>query len=112
MKISTRKSGNVTILDLEGKLTIGVGDHLLRGTVREALAGGARSILVNMQNVTVVDSSGIGELIASYTSTTQTGGKLKLLKLPPKIHDMLLITQLISVFQFFDDEKEAVDSFS
>jgi anti-anti-sigma factor len=112
MKISTRKSGNVTILDLEGQLTVGSGDQGLRGTVREALSGGARSILVNMEQVTAVDSSGMGELVASYTSTLHHGGKLKLLKLPPKIHELLLITQLISVFQFFADEKEAVDSFS
>ncbi len=112
MKIDVRNTDGVTILEPKGKITIGVGDIALRDTVIEALEGGAKSILINLAEVTTIDSSGIGELVSAYTTVANRGGKLKLLHLPPKVQDILQITQLVTVFDVFDDEAEAVQSFS
>lgn len=111
MKVTTRTKDGVTILDLDGKLIIGVGDVQLREAVREAIDGGARKLLLNMEKVLRIDSCGVGELVSAYTRTTNYGGQLKLVKLPPKIQDLLQITQLITIFEYFDDENEAVASF-
>ncbi|MDH3744155.1 MAG: STAS domain-containing protein [Acidobacteriota bacterium] len=111
MKIDARHEKGVTILEPRGKITIGVGDVALRNAVAEALTAGASDILVNLEHVTTIDSSGIGELVSAYTTVTNRGGKLKLEKIPPKVSDILQITQLIQVFEIYDDEKEAVDSF-
>ncbi len=111
MKISTRERDGVVILEPKGKITIGVGDVALRDAVLEQVDGGAEKLLMNMSGVTTMDSSGIGELVSAYTSVKNRGGKLKLLNLPPKINDILQITQLITVFEVFDDEDEAVASF-
>jgi len=111
MKISQRSRDNVVILDCKGKITIGVGDVALREAVHAALDGGARNLLINLQGVSTVDSSGVGELVSSYTTVTNRGGKLKLVNLPAKVADILQITQLITVFEVFDDEDEAVESF-
>ncbi|MCH9651858.1 MAG: STAS domain-containing protein [Deltaproteobacteria bacterium] len=112
MKIAARHQDGVTILDLKGKITIGVGDVALREAVHEALDAGARNILLNMKEVSTVDSSGIGEMVSTYTTVTNRGGKLKLVDLPSKVADVLQITQLITVFETFDDEQEAINSFS
>lgn len=112
MKITTRKSGDVTILDLTGKLTIGYGDAVLRGELQDALEGGAKNILLNLGGVATIDSSGIGELVSSYTRVTNRGGALKLLNTPPKVRDILHITQLITIFETYDDEAEAVKSYA
>lgn len=112
MKVSVRQKEGVTILDLKGKITIGVGDVALRDAVQEALSAGAKNILINLQDVTTVDSSGIGELVAAYTTVSKRGGKLKLYGIPPKVGDILQITQLVAVFDIHDDEAEAVQSFS
>lgn len=112
MKITTRKSGDVTILDLEGKLTIGVGDYPLRDAVRTALSDGVRKILLHLEKVTMVDSTGVGELVSSYTSASHRGSKVKLLKPSSKLQEILHITQLITLFEIFEDEAEAVKSFS
>jgi len=111
MKIPARHRDGVTILEPQGKITIGVGDVALREAVNGALESGARSILINMQGVTTIDSSGVGELVSTYTSVSNRGGKLKLLRLPPKVTDILQVTQLITVFEVYDDEDEAVASF-
>lgn len=111
MKIDTRHSQGVTILEPKGKITIGVGDVALREAVTEALEAGARNILVDLGEVKTIDSSGIGELVSAYTSVSNRGGKLKLYNLPPKVTDILQITQLISVFEVFDSEAEALASF-
>jgi anti-sigma B factor antagonist len=111
MAINTRHSEGVAILDVTGKITIGVGDVALRNAVHEALDNGSGNLLLNLAGVTMIDSSGIGELVSSYTRTANRGGKLKLFNLPPKILDILQITQLITVFEVFDDEDEAVASF-
>ena len=111
MKTEVRKVGNLVILDLKGKITIGAGDVMLRDHVNNVLEQGERKILLNMAEVSYMDSSGVGELISCYTSVTNRGGKLKLLNLTGKIRDLLQITQLITVFEVYDHESEAVASF-
>jgi anti-sigma B factor antagonist len=111
MKINVRQRDGVTILEPRGKITIGVGDVALRDAVHRELENGGRNILIDMNGVTTIDSSGIGELVSTYTSVKNRGGTLKLLHLPDKVSDILQITQLISVFETYDDEDEAVRSF-
>lgn len=111
MKVSARHVEGVTILEPKGKITIGVGDVALREAVHEALEAGARNILIDLGGVSTIDSSGIGELVSAYTTVTNRGGKLKLVRLPDKIADILSITQLITVFEVFEDESEALASF-
>ena len=111
MKISVRHREGVTILEPKGKVTIGVGDIMLRDAVYEAINAGSNNILINLKEVSTMDSSGIGELVAAYTTVTNGGGTLKLYSLPPKIHDILHITQLVTVFDLFDDEEEAMESY-
>lgn len=111
MKISSRQRGGVTILEPQGKITIGVGDVALRNAVQEALGAGSKHILIDLSKVTTIDSSGIGELVATFTTVTNRGGKLKLVHLPPKVQDIMQVTQLITVFEVFDNEDEAVSSF-
>lgn len=111
MRVNVRQREGVTILDLKGKITIGVGDVALREAIHQALDAGASKILVNLQDVSTIDSSGVGELVSAYTTVTNRGGKLKLVSLPPKVADILQITQLITVFDVFDDEEEALRNF-
>ncbi len=111
MRVNVRQREGVTILDLKGKITIGVGDVALREAIHEALSAGAKKILVNLGDVSTIDSSGVGELVSAYTTVTNRGGKLKLLDLPPKVADILQITQLITVFDVFEGEDEALKSF-
>jgi len=111
MRVNVRQREGVTILDLKGKITIGVGDVALRDAIHEALSAGAMKILVNLEDVSTIDSSGVGELVSSYTTVTNRGGKLRLLNLPPKVADILQITQLITVFDVYEDEDEAIRSF-
>jgi anti-sigma B factor antagonist len=112
MKASVRDVSGVQILDLKGKVTIGSGDVQLRDTIQSLVNSGKIQILVNMKEVTAIDSSGIGELVGCYTTVTNKGGKLKLVHLPPKISDILTVTQLITVFDIYEDESEAVRSFA
>ena len=111
MNISQRQVGDVTVLDMSGKITIGVGDVAIRDAVQVALGGGARDILLNLKNVSTIDSAGVGELVSAFTTVTNRGGKLKLVNLPAKVNDILSITQLITVFEVYDDEPSAVESF-
>lgn len=112
MKIEVQNEEGVTILVPKGKITIGEGDVALREAVHEALEAGVRDILIDLEGVTTMDSSGVGELVSAYTTVTNRGGKLKLLNLPPKISDILQITQLIRVFEVYDSREEALSSFS
>ncbi|WP_221939140.1 STAS domain-containing protein [Mycobacterium sp. KBS0706] len=96
---------------MQGKVTLGTGDVELRNAVQQALNGGANNILLNLGGVSVIDSSGIGEFVASYTSVANRGGKLMLVSLPPKVNDILAITQMITVFDVYDSETEAVAAF-
>jgi len=111
LSIKDREVGDVTILDLSGKITIGEGSVQLREAVRRLLDDGKKKILLNLGEVAYVDSSGIGELVSSYTTTNNNGGHLKLLNLTKKIQDLLMITKLLTVFETFDSEASALDSF-
>jgi anti-sigma B factor antagonist len=112
MKFNTRQNGDVTILDLSGRITIGSGEEALRNATQEILNNGAKKVVIHMGGVTMIDSSGIGELVSAYTTATNRGAKLKLANLPAKVSDILTITQLITVFDVFDSEAEAVQSFA
>lgn len=111
MKITTRTVGDVTILDCSGKITLGEGTMAVRNTVREVLKNGGRKIILNLGDVNYIDSSGIGELVSTYTSVTNQGGKLILLNLTKKIQELLAITKLLTVFEVHDDEQKALASF-
>ncbi len=111
MKATTRNVGNVELIKLEGKITIGSGDSQLREVITSTLNSGKNNLLLDMSGVTTIDSSGIGELVGSYTTVTNRGGKLKLLHLPAKLNELLHVTQLITVFEVYENEQEAVSSF-
>jgi anti-sigma B factor antagonist len=111
MKATTRNVNDVQVINLQGKITIGAGDTQLRDVIQQALSDGKTKILLDMREVTTIDSSGIGELVGSFTTVTNRGGKLKLLRLPPKVSDLLQVTQLITVFEVYDDEAKALESF-
>ena len=112
MKSTIRSVGDVRIIDLEGKITIGGGDVQLRQLVEESLNSGHLKLLISLKGVSHIDSAGIGEMVGCYATVARRGGKLKLLHLPPKINDILQVTQLITVFDVFDEEAEAVSSFA
>ncbi len=111
MKSNARDLGDIRVLELGGKITIGSGDVKIRELIAQALEDGKQNILFDLGGVTAIDSSGIGEMVACYTTVTKRGGQLKLMHLSPKISDILQVTQLITVFDVFDDEREAVGSF-
>jgi len=110
--ISERQAGDVTILDLDGKVTIGEGSVALRNAIRRLLGEGKSKILLNLAGVGYIDSSGIGELVSSFTAVNKEGGTLKLLNLTQKIQDLLAITKLLTVFDVFEDEGNALSSFN
>jgi anti-sigma B factor antagonist len=112
MKASTRQVDGIIIVDLSGRITLGEGSVVLRDTIRDVVAAGNKRILLNLGDVTYIDSSGIGELVSSFTSVRNQGGELKLLNLTKKVHDLLQITKLYTVFDIKDDEAQAVASFS
>ncbi len=112
MKSSTRQLDGVTIVDLSGRITLGEGSIILRDTVRDLLAKGQKKILLNLGDVNYIDSSGIGELVHAFTSVRNQGGDLKLLNLTKKVHDLLQITKLYTVFDVKDDEAAAIKSFN
>jgi anti-sigma B factor antagonist len=111
LNIQQRQAGDVTIVDLSGKITIGEGSVQLRESIRKALESGNKKILLNLGDVSYVDSSGIGELVSSYTTTSNQGGQLKLLNLTKKIQDLLMITKLLTVFEYYETEEAAIASF-
>lgn len=112
INISERQAGDVTILDLEGKVTIGEGSVALRNAIRRLLGEGKNKILLNLGGVGYIDSSGIGELVSSFTAVNKEDGTLKLLNLTQKIQDLLAITKLLTVFDVFDSEADALASFN
>ncbi len=112
MKSNTRQIDGVTIVDLSGRITLGEGSVVLRDTVRDILGKGNKKILLNLGDVNYIDSSGIGELVSAFTTVRNQGGELKLLNLTKKVHDLLQITKLYTVFDVKDDETAAVKSFS
>ena len=111
MKASTRQVDGITVVDLSGRITLGEGSVVLRDTVRDLLAKGDRKMLLNLGDVTYIDSSGIGELVSAFTTVRNQGGELKLLNLTKKVHDLLQITKLYTVFDVKDDEAAAIGSF-
>ena len=111
MKSSIRDLGDIRVIELSGKITIGAGDVKLRELITQAVEDDKNNIVLDLGGVTAIDSSGIGEMVACYTSVTKSGGQLKLMHLSPKITDILQVTQLITVFDIFDDEREALGSF-
>ena len=109
---SIRKVGEVTIIELKGKITIGAGDLQMREAIHAVLNEGSRKLIVDMSQVTTIDSSGVGELVGCFTTATHKGAKMKLMSLPAKISDVLTVTQLITVFDVYPNEAEAVASFA
>ena len=112
MKTSNRQVNGITIVDLSGRITLGEGSVVLRDTIRDLLSKGDKKILLNLGDVSYIDSSGIGELVSAYTTVKNQGGELKLLNLTKKVHDLLQITQLYTVFDIKDDEATAIGAFS
>ncbi len=111
MKIQERTVENVTILDMEGKLLIGEGDEQLREKVNGLVEGGKTKILLNLGEVPYMDSAGLGEVVRCYTTVSRKNGTLKLLNLTKRLEDLLSITKLLTVFETYDSEDEAVKSF-
>jgi anti-sigma B factor antagonist len=111
IKVGTRQVGDVTVVDVSGDIKLGEGSSTLRDTVKDLLAKGHKKILLDLGEVTYIDSSGIGELISAYTSVRNQGGELKLLHLTKKVQGLLQITKLYTVFHVLDDEQAALAAF-
>jgi anti-sigma B factor antagonist len=112
VKLSSRQVGDVTVLDVAGRITLGEGSSALRDTLRDLVSKGQKKILLNLGEVSYIDSSGIGELVSGFTTVANHGGQLKLLGLTKRVKDLLQITKLYTVFDVHDDEAGAVRSFS
>jgi anti-sigma B factor antagonist len=111
LTVVSREVGGVAVLELKGKITLGEGSVQVRDAVRNLVNKGTKSILLNLGDVNYIDSSGLGELIGAYTTAKNHGAELKLLKLTQKVHDLLQVTKLYTVFDIYDDETAAVASF-
>ena len=111
MVIEERIIGDVTILDLKGKMTLGEGDELLKDKINSLIHQGQKKLLLNLEGVPYIDSAGLGEIVRTYTTVSRQGGALKLVNLTKRITDLLSITKLLTVFETFDLEKDAVASF-
>lgn len=112
MTITERKSGDVTVLDVEGKILLGEGDVQLKRKVDELIERKEHKLLLNLANVPYMDSGGLGEIVRSYTTVRRAGGELKLLNATKRISDLLTITKLITVFEIYEEEAEAVKSYT
>ena len=112
VKLTTRQVGDVTVVDAAGRITLGEGASTFRDLIRDLVNKGNKKILLNLSDVSYIDSSGIGEMVSGYTTVTNSGGELKLLGLSKRVKDLLQITKLYTVFEAFDDESTAVRSFS
>jgi anti-sigma B factor antagonist len=112
MQIEERSAGDVTVLDLKGKMTLGEGDELLRDKINSLIQQGVRKVVLNLEGVPYIDSAGLGEIVRTYTTISRQGGSLKLLNLTKRITDLLSITKLLTVFETYDTETDAVRSFS
>lgn len=112
MQIHQRSVGDVTVIDLNGKMTLGEGDELLRDKVNSLIAQGQKKLVLNLAEVPYIDSAGLGEIVRTYTTVSRQGGVLKLLALTKRIQDLLAITKLLTIFETFDTEDEAIKSFS
>ncbi|HET9839693.1 MAG TPA: STAS domain-containing protein [Candidatus Angelobacter sp.] len=112
MKANNRQVDGVTVVDMSGRITLGEGSVVLRDTIRDLIGKGQKKILLNLGDVTYIDSSGIGELVSAFTAVRREGGELKLLNLTKKVHDLLQITKLYTVFDIKDDEAVAIKAFA
>ena len=112
MQISERSIGDVMVLDLKGKITLGEGDELLKDKINSLLQQGRRKVVLNLEEVPYIDSAGLGQIVGGYTTVTRQGGSLKLLNLTKRITDLLSITKLLTVFETYDNEADAVRSFT
>lgn len=112
VKLNTRKVGDVTVVDVSGRITLGEGSSTLRDTLRDLVASGNKKILLNLGEVSYIDSSGIGELVSGFTSVSNAGGTLKLLGLTKRVKDLLQITKLYTVFDVHEEEAHAIRSFA
>jgi anti-anti-sigma factor len=112
MQIAERSAGNVTVLDLSGQITFTQGDQQVKDKINSLVHQGHKNILVNLSNVTHVDSAGLGELVGAYTTVTKAGGSMKLVGLTKRLHDLLAITKLLTVFDTFDSEQDALTTFN
>ena len=113
MQIVERSSGNVKVLDLSGPITLTKGDdQVFKDKINSLVHQGHTKILVNMANVTMVDSAGLGEIVGAYTTVTKAGGSMKLVNLTRRLHDLLSITKLLTVFDTYDNEQDALQTFS
>ncbi len=111
MQIHQRSVGDVTVVDLSGKMTLGEGDELLRDKVNSLIQQGQKKIILNLSEVPYIDSAGLGEIVRTYTTVSRQGGSLKLLNLTKRIQDLLAITKLLTVFETFENEQDAIKSF-
>ena len=111
LNMKERQAGDVTVLDMDGKITIGEGSVALRSAIRRLLEEGKKQVLLNLAGVSYIDSSGIGELVSSYTAINKDGGQLKLLNLTQKTLELLTITKLLTVFDVYENEPEAMNGF-
>jgi len=111
MQIDERMVGDVVVLDLKGKITLGEGDELLKDKVNSLVNQGHKKIVLNLADVPYIDSAGLGEVVRTYTTVSRQGGSLKLLNLTKRITDLLSITKLLTVFETYDTEQEALTSF-
>ena len=112
VKLTTRQVGDVTVIDAAGRITLGEGASAFRDAIRDLVAKGNKKVLLNLGDVSYIDSSGIGELVSGFTTVTNSGGQLKLVGLSKRVKDLLQITKLYTVFEVFDDETEAVRGFA
>jgi anti-sigma B factor antagonist len=112
MEIAERTVSDITVLDLKGKMTLGEGDELLKDKINSLLAAGKKKLVLNLEGVPYIDSAGLGEIVRTFTTVSRQGGSLKLLNLTKRIEDLLSITKLLTVFETFDTESEAIKSFS
>ncbi len=111
-RLTTRQVGDVSVVDAAGRITLGEGSSAFRDTIKDLVSKGNKKVLVNLAEVSYIDSSGVGELVAGFTTVTNQGGALKLLNLTKRVQDLLQITKLYTVFEVYDDEGAAVASFS
>ncbi len=112
LKATVRDEGDVAVVDLAGRITLGEGSGLVRSTIKDLVNAGRKNILINLKEVGYLDSAGLGELVGAYASVTHAGGSIKLLNVQSKVHDLLQVTKLYTVFVAFDDESTAVRSFA
>ncbi|HYK90455.1 MAG TPA: STAS domain-containing protein [Acidobacteriota bacterium] len=108
MNIHTRTVGDVRILDISGKIILGQGTMVVRNTIKDLLHSGVKKIVLNLAEVSYIDSSGLGELVSSFTSVAKEGGQLKLLNLTTKVREILVMTKLLTAFEVYDNEQAAV----